>query len=34
MEAFRLEETRVTASMEFFKKLSSANQVLGIRRVA
>jgi len=34
MEAFRLEETHVTASMEFFKKLNAGTQVLGMRRSA
>ncbi len=34
MHAYALEETRVTASMEFFKKLSTGQQVLGMRRTA
>lgn len=32
MHAYELEETKVTASMEFFKKLSTGQQVLGMRR--
>ncbi len=34
MEAFRLEENQVSASFEMFKKLSTGQQVLGMRRTA
>lgn len=34
MEAYRLEEKQVSVSFEFFKKLSTGQQVLGIRRPA